>query len=138
MLLMDSIHFCEKTANIWQLVGTILLIFKIVIPLILIILGMVDLGKAVVAQDDKEVGKSAKKFAVRIVSAVIIFFIPTIIGFILTLVRSFTDNTDLQKDYDICRTCLVSPRGKACSGFADTAEGEILPKPGDLKPDEDD
>ena len=132
MLLMDSINFCEKTANVWQLVGTLLLIFKIAIPLILIILGMFDLGKAVISQKEDQVSESAKKFAIRIVSAVVIYFIPTIIGFVLTLVKSFQDNPDLKKDYDICKTCLVSPRGKKCSGWASAVDSGLVPEPDDV------
>ena len=44
--------FCANTANIWQIVGIILLVVKIVIPILLIIWGMLDLGKAVVAAND--------------------------------------------------------------------------------------
>ena len=46
-------NFCAETSNIWRTVGYFLLVFKIVIPIILIILGMVDLGKAVISSDDK-------------------------------------------------------------------------------------
>ena len=121
MLIMEGVSFCTRTANIWQLVGTFLMVFKIVIPIILTILGMVDLGRAVVAQDDKEVGKSAKKFAVRIVSAVVIFFIPTIVGYILSLVNSFNDE-DVQTDLSACSECISKPRGDKCKGYATTAE----------------
>ena len=38
--------FCSQTANIWQVLGYVVMIFKIVIPLLLIVFGMVDLGKA--------------------------------------------------------------------------------------------
>ena len=127
MLLMDSVLFCQSTANIWQLVGTALLVFKIVIPLILIALGMVDLGRAVIAQDDKEVGKSAKRFGIRVVSALVIFFIPTIIGFILTLVSSFNDNEDIKSDYGVCKECLVDPRGTNCKNYAKNVDKELLP-----------
>ena len=33
--------FCYDSANIWQVVGYLLLVFKIVIPIILIILGII-------------------------------------------------------------------------------------------------
>ena len=51
-LLAAAINFCTKTKAIWVLVGRILGIFKIVIPLLVIIFGMIDLGKAVVASKD--------------------------------------------------------------------------------------
>ena len=43
-LLAAAINFCTKTKPIWVLVGRILGIFKIVIPLLVIIFGMIDLG----------------------------------------------------------------------------------------------
>lgn len=114
MLLMDGIGivgtvdgFCANTANVWQLVGIVLLVFKIVIPIILIILGMIDLGKAVISSDDKAISKSAKALAMRIVAAVVIFFIPTLISAIFSLIAAF--NNDVKADFDVCKTCITSP-----------------------------
>ena len=45
--------FCYKTANIWQIIGYVFLILKIIITLILIILGIIDVGKAVISSDEK-------------------------------------------------------------------------------------
>lgn len=101
--------FCASTADIWQIVGIFLLIFKIVIPIILIILGMFDLGKAVISSDDKAIGKSVKALAMRLVAAVIIFFIPTLISFIFSLVSAF--NSEAKADYDVCRACITYPNG---------------------------
>ena len=72
------VNFCSEVSDILRVVGYFLLVFKIVIPLILLILGMIDLGKAVVSSDDKAVGKAVKSLAMRIVAAVCIFFIPTL------------------------------------------------------------
>ena len=44
--------FCHNTAVVWQFLGRIVLILKIVIPVILIVLGIIGLGKAVLADDD--------------------------------------------------------------------------------------
>ena len=65
MLLADTAAaqttFCTDSANIWQLVGYVLLVFKIVIPILLIIFGMIDLWSAVVAGKDDEVKKNVSK-----------------------------------------------------------------------------
>ncbi len=99
--------FCYETASLWQFVGIALLVVKIVIPIILIILGMVDLGKAVVSSEDKAVSKAATRLLWRIIAAVIIFFIPTIVSAIFALIGSF--NEEVRADYDICRTCVEHP-----------------------------
>ncbi len=99
--------FCYDTVTLWQFVGMVLLVLKIVIPIILIILGMIDLGKAVISSEDKAVSKAATKLLWRIVAAIIIFFIPTIVSAIFGLVGSF--NEEVKEDYNICRTCIEHP-----------------------------
>ena len=102
-------NFCAETSNIWRTVGYFFFFFKIVIPLILIILGMVDLGKAVISSDDKAVSKAAKSLLMRVVAAVCIFFVPTIVSFVIGLVDTSVDNK-----YDICAKCISSPTGQIC------------------------
>jgi len=57
---MMLLTFCTETQSVWKLVGNILGVFKIVIPILVIIFGMIDLGKAVVASKDDEIKKAAK------------------------------------------------------------------------------
>jgi fumarate reductase subunit D len=100
--------FCAHTASIFQLLGTLLIVFKIIIPILLIIFGMLDLGKAVVATDDKQIKESVSRFAKRCVVSVFIFFLPTIVGAIFGLIQNFRLTKD---DYEVCRKCIVSPNG---------------------------
>ena len=92
--------FCTETIDIWRLVGKILGVFKIVIPLLVIIYGMIDLGKAVVASKDDEIKKAAKQLFIRVIAGICIFFVPTVVGFAFTL----ANNTD---DGKTCRDCIV-------------------------------
>ena len=100
--------FCAHTASIFQFVGVLLMIFKIVMPILLIIFGMIDLGKAVVATDDKQVKESVNRFVKRCVVAVAFFFIPTIVGAIFGLLETFKAT---KPDYEVCRKCVVNPHG---------------------------
>lgn len=109
LLLAEANQFCAETYEIWQFVGYIMLIFKIVIPLILLILGMFDLGKAVVASDDKAIQKAAKSLAMRAVAAIVIFFIPTLIKFAFSIVNGFQDDPAVRNNYNRCADCLTSP-----------------------------
>ena len=113
--------FCYKTAIIWQVVGYVFLIAKIVIPIILIILGIVDIGKAVISSDDKAISKAAKSLLMRTIAAVCIFFIPTIIGVIFDFVAGF--NEDMQNDAQNCIDCLVSPNGSCDTSY----DGGVFP-----------
>ena len=103
--------FCHETVVLWQFLGIVLMVVKIVIPLILIILGMVDLGKAVISSEDKAISKSAKSLLMRLIAAIVIFFVPTIVSAIFGLIGSFND--DVKADYDVCRTCIEHPNRSA-------------------------
>ena len=105
-------HFCQSSADIWQIVGYFLLVFKIVIPIIIIILGMIDLGKAVVSSDEKAIQKSAKTLLIRVLAGILIFFVPTIVGLIFNLVASFRN--EVKEKWAECKACVVSPTGKEC------------------------
>lgn len=108
LFLTGAVDFCKNTANIWQIVGYILLIVKIVIPILLIIFGIIDLGKAVVASKSDEVKKSVTSLAYRAVAAVAIFLIPTIIGLIMGFVSDF-NNSGAEQDFNICKSCITRP-----------------------------
>ena len=74
MKLLAAVNFCSKTKSVWVLVGKLLSVFKIVIPLLIIIFGMIDLGKAVVASKDDEIKKAAKSLGFRALAGILIFF----------------------------------------------------------------
>ena len=50
-------------------------IIQIGIPIILIIMGSIDLGKAVMSSDDKEIKGATSKLIKRVIMAVAIFFV---------------------------------------------------------------
>lgn len=102
--------FCTDAYEIFYTVGMFLLVFKIVIPILLIIFGMVDLGKAVISSDDKAVSKAAKSLLNRVIAGVCIFFIPTIVGVIFNMVGSFGEVKD---QYTVCAACISSPTNSA-------------------------
>lgn len=111
--------FCVATANIWQILGYVLLVFKIVIPLLLILFGIIDLGKAVIASKDDEIKKATTSLVKRAIASVIIFLLPTIVTFIIGIVSDFKDTA--KADYNICKTCISSPGGNDCKNHAENA-----------------
>jgi len=123
MFLLDSFNegattgsFCADTANVWQVLGIILTIFKIVIPLLIIIFGMIDLGKAVVASKDDEIKKAIKSLALRAVAGIVIFFIPTLVRVIFGMVSGFESD-----NYEICGACISNPWGNGGDGVSGCA-----------------
>lgn len=104
--------FCWQSAAVWQFVGVLLLVFKIVIPIILIVLGAVDLGKAVISDKEEAINKQIKIFTRRLIAAVAIFFIPNIVSAIFLIITSFKN--EAKADYEYCRVCVVHPHNAVC------------------------
>ncbi len=56
------------------------------IPIILIILGTIDLGKAVIASDEKEVKAAQSRLIKRFIYAALVFFIVTLVSVLMNMV----------------------------------------------------
>ena len=115
---MSLLTFCVETKDVWSTVGKVLLVFKIVIPILLIIFGMIDLGKAVIGSDEKAIKEATNSIIRRLIAAIVIFFIPSIVGAIIGLVGSWQEDAKAE-DYDVCKTCLTKPG--SCSTKAEEA-----------------
>ena len=102
------LDFCASTASIWQIVGWIFLIVKIVIPLLLIILGVKDLAQAVISGKDDGVKGAVKSLMIRGIAAILIFFIPTLVSLIMGLVVDFS-TSGAADDFEVCQTCILNP-----------------------------
>ena len=58
-------------------------ILRVVVPFGLILLGTIDMAKSVIAGDEKKVKEAQKPFIKRIIAAIIVFLIPTIVNAIV-------------------------------------------------------
>lgn len=67
------------------LIDEILMYPKILVPIILILLGMLDFGKAVIASKEDQMKKAQETFVKRIIAAVAIFFIPVLVDLLMEL-----------------------------------------------------
>lgn len=106
-------NFCANTSEILGLVGWALTIIKIAIPLIIIALGLIDLGKAAISSKPEEVKKTATSLVWRFVGGIVIFFIPTIVMLVFGFVNKFGDAKS-QMDFDICYKCITAPWDGTC------------------------
>ena len=118
----ETLGFCANTANIWQIVGIALLIFKIVIPILLIVLGIIDFIRAMMGSKDDEIKKSARSLLMRAIAGVVIFFIPTIVSLVMGLISNFNDS-GAAEDWQVCRSCITNPNDPSsdCSIYAEQA-----------------
>ena len=74
---------------------------------------MIDLGKAVVSNDEKAIKSATGSLVKRAIAAVVIFFIPTMVGAIFNIVSGFGDVKDSYKD---CAKCVTHPGSCDTSG----------------------
>ncbi len=65
-------------------------IFMIGIPIILIIMGSLDLGKAVLSSDDKEIKAATGRLIKRFIAAVAVFFIVWIVQLVIGWATSYS------------------------------------------------
>jgi len=81
--------------KITELLKTIITAIQIGVPILLVIWGMLDLGKAVVAQKEDEIKKGQQTFMKRLLAAAIVFFVVVIVRFIVQLAggNSVTDTS---------------------------------------------
>lgn len=67
-------------------VHTIILILQIVVPILLVVFGMLDLVKGVMAQKEDEIKKGQQTFIKRLIAAAIVFFVIAIVKLLMSLV----------------------------------------------------
>ncbi len=100
----DVKSLCTSLNPILRLVGFVMLCIKIVVPIILIVIGMIELAKSV--GDADEVSKATKKLVQKLIMAVLVFLVTTIVTLVMTLIGG-TQYTD-------CLTCIKDPFGPTC------------------------
>ena len=81
-------------------------IVQIGIPLLLIVFATIDLGKAVISSDDKEIKGATSRLIKRCIYAVAIFFVTTIVTLLMSLVATGVD--DGEADTTSWATCWNS------------------------------
>lgn len=101
----------EEIKNAMQIIGYVINLAKIIVPLIIIILGMVDFGKATISSDDKAISKAASSLVRRFVAGVIIFFIPTIVFALLNLLEVSNENNE-SGSFVECTKCMLKPNSE--------------------------
>ena len=67
---------------------------RIITPILLILLGAVDFGKAMLASDDKQMAMAVRNFITRCIIALAIFFVPLIIYYFMDIIMKSTGIVD--------------------------------------------
>ena len=100
---------CKGLSSIVRLIKKgVFPIIQIGIPILLIVMGTVDLGKAVISSDEKEVKGAQGRLIKRCIYAVLIFFMTTLVTIIMGLVATANDENISSKESSSWSTCWNS------------------------------
>lgn len=77
--------------NLAALIHTVIVIMKFGVPILLIIFGMLDIAKGVVASKEDEIKKGQGMFIKRLISAALVFFVVTIVQLVIQLADDKND-----------------------------------------------
>ena len=83
----------EVPISLVNIVSTIVTLIKIGVPIILIVLGMIDMGKAVASQKEDDIKKGQKTLLSRCLNAGIVFFIIAIVQLIMNILNNVTGDS---------------------------------------------
>ncbi len=105
----DSSDLCGELAPILKIVGIVVLAIKIAVPIILIVIGMMDLAKAVTEKSEDNIKKAQNLLIKRAIAAAIVFLVASLVGIVMKLIGS--------DDYKDCLPCINHPFGDTCNSF---------------------
>ena len=119
-------QFCTSATPILRIVGYVVFGIKVVVPIILIIIGMVDLAKAVAAKEEKEIKTAQQGLVKKAIAAVLVFLVVSIVGVLMGIIGD--------KKYEKCMPCVNYVFGDKCQKALEEYENghkEIIPDDGD-------
>lgn len=115
MFLLDNVTCgnLEIDQVIPDTIHLVISIIKIIVPIIIIIFGMIDMMKAVTANEEKEMKEAQKKLIKRIIYGVLVFFVISIVQFIF---RNIDKSEDGKTSAASCISCFVNGSDYCGSG----------------------
>lgn len=90
---------CGGLGPIVGVVKGLFTIIKIVVPIALLIMGVIDLAKAVLASDDKAIKAAQSMLVKRCIAAAAVFFAVTLVDAIMGLIG---DNAEGSTSWSAC------------------------------------
>ena len=109
MYLLDKVTcFGDISINTFfpEVVSLIVNVIKIGVPIVLIILGMMDMFKAMTAQKEDEIKKTQGMFVKRLVAGVLVFLVFVIVDLLFSVLSGFED-TGANADVWNCANCFI-------------------------------
>lgn len=86
MIQIAQVDECGGLLPIVKVIVAVINLAMIIIPIALIVYGIIDLGKAVIASDEKEVKSAQSRLIKRFIYAALVVFVPLLVGVVMNLV----------------------------------------------------
>lgn len=120
-VLADNIKSCKSVLpnviideKIPNAVSTVVLVIKIAVPVLLVVFGMIDLMKSIVASKEDEIKKGRQIFVKRLIAGVLVFFIFSIVQLLISFVAD--ENKEGIMD---CANCFINGDCKKTNALLD-------------------
>ena len=94
----------EIPEKIPELTSFAITIIQIAIPIVLILMGSIDLFKGITANKEDEIKKGQQMFIKRLIYAAVIFFIVVIVKFLISIIADSTTSGNIVE----CIDCFLS------------------------------
>ncbi|MBQ6494475.1 MAG: hypothetical protein IJI49_00570 [Bacilli bacterium] len=91
---MFFLDYCDTLAPAIRIIKAIINIIRWGIPILLIVFGTIDLAKAVVAGKEDEMKKAQNTFIKRLIYAIAVFLVVTLVSFVMGIVSKNANGDD--------------------------------------------
>lgn len=88
----------DGTASIAYMIDSVLQYVRIIVPILIILLGSLDLAKAVIAGKEEQMKKAQTTFIKRVILGLVVFFVPLLVDVVMWLADIVWDGLG----YSVC------------------------------------
>ena len=93
-MILDTVEICKNiNGELATFIYNIIRIIKLGVPIILVIIGMIDFGKGVVASKEDEIAKVRGSFIKRIIAGAAVFLMITLTQLVITVLDRNSSGT---------------------------------------------
>lgn len=97
----EGSELCGELKPVLRIVGIVIWGIKVVVPILLIVIGMLDMAKAVTEKSEDKIKAAQNTLIKRAIAAVIVFLVATIVTVLMKVIGS--------NEYEDCTTCINNP-----------------------------
>ena len=116
MNLVNTLEYCVGVVDgfsgipegVGNIVHLIVVAIQVVVPILLIIWGMIDFAKAIIGQDEDKIKAGQKLFMKRLIAAVIVFLVVTIVQLLINVAAGIAEGDGSGSDVNDIWNCAKS------------------------------